>query len=126
MPQDWRDDQPIYKQLRDRVAGLIMSGAIREGESVPSVRQVSAEQKINHITVAKSYQALVDEGVLEMKRGRGMFVVNNAKLKLLASERMKFETQELPALMERIKHLGMSLADLEEVLHKIDKEREGN
>jgi GntR family transcriptional regulator len=116
MSDNWNNDQPIYKQLRDRVAGLIMDGAIAEGQAVPSVRQVSAEQKINHITVAKAYQELVDEGVLEMRRGRGMFVLDGARVKLVAAERTKFEEVEVPALVERLAHLGMSLDELHAAL----------
>lgn len=116
MSDNWNNDQPIYKQLRDRVAGLIMDGAIAEGQAVPSVRQVSAEQKINHITVAKAYQELVDEGVLEMRRGRGMFVLDGARVKLVAAERTKFEALEIPALFERLAHLGMTIDELHAAL----------
>jgi GntR family transcriptional regulator len=116
MSDNWNNDQPIYKQLRDRVAGLIMDGAIAEEQAVPSVRQVSAEQKINHITVAKAYQELVDEGVLEMRRGRGMFVLEGARAKLITAERTKFEDIEIPALFERLAHLGMSIDELHTAL----------
>lgn len=121
MSDHWDNNQPIYKQLRDRVAGLIMDGAIAEGDSVPSVRQVSAEQKINHITVAKAYQELVDEGVLVMRRGLGMFVLDGARKKLIAAERAKFKELEVPALFERLKHLGISVDELQTTLNKIDK-----
>ncbi|GAA6140116.1 GntR family transcriptional regulator [Arenicella sp. 4NH20-0111] len=116
MSDQWNNDLPIYKQLRDRVAGLIMDGLITEGEFVPSVRQVSAEQKINHLTVAKAYQELVDEGVLEMKRGRGMFVLEGARARLIDAERVKFKEQEVPKLLERIAHIGMSIDDLKKAL----------
>ncbi len=105
------------------MAGLIMDGDIAEGDSVPSVRQVSAEQKINHITVAKAYQELVEEGVLEMRRGRGMFVLEGARANLLASERRKFDQIEAPALFIRLTHLGMSIDDLVNALNAIEKER---
>ena len=121
MPDHWDNNQPIYKQLRDRVAGLIMDGAIAEGDAVPSVRQVSAEQKINHITVAKAYQELVDEGVLVMKRGLGMFVLDGARKRLIAAERTKFKQLEVPALFERLTHLGLSIRDLQTALKKIDE-----
>lgn len=112
MQEIWNDDQPIYKQLRDKVAGLIIDGAFCEGEAIPSVRQVSAEYQINHLTVSKAYQELVDEGVLLMKRGRGMFVVEGAKHKLLSQERVKFISEELPLLIARIKSLGISTEEL--------------
>ena len=123
MPNSWNNDQPIYKQLRDRVAGLVMDGAISEGDSVPSVRQVSAEQKINHITVAKAYQELVDEGVLEMRRGKGMFVLKGARQKLISAERIKFKEFEIPALLERLAHLGISISELQAALSLIDTTR---
>ena len=112
MQDNWNDDQPIYKQLRDRVAGLILDGIYKEGDAVPSVRQVAAEAKINHLTVSKAYQELVDEGILQMRRGRGMFVVEGARDSLLAQEREKFINNELPSLISRMIHLGISLEDL--------------
>lgn len=124
MPDSWNNDQPIYKQLRERIAGMIMDGDIAEGDSVPSVRQVSAEQKINHITVAKAYQELVDEGVLEMKRGRGMFVLEGARKNLLESERRKFIQIEAPALLGRLANLGLSVEELVDVLQNIDSKGE--
>jgi len=108
---NWNNDQPIYKQLRERVAGLIMSGVLKEGDAVPSVRAVSMQEKINHLTVAKAYQELVDEGVLEMKRGRGMFVLHGARQSLIAAGRQKFAENEIPALMKRLNHLDISLDD---------------
>ena len=116
MPDNWSDDQPIYKQLRERVAGLIMNGSFREGDPIPSVRNVAAESNINHLTVSKAYQELVDEGVLEMKRGRGMFVVEGAHDKLQNEERNKFISEELPALLGRIQHLDISVNELVSLL----------
>lgn len=116
MSDNWNDAQPIYKQLRERVAGLIMNGSFKEGEAVPSVRKVSAEEQINHLTVAKAYQELVDEGVLEMRRGRGMFVVEGARETLRAMERDKFKGDELPALLARLSHLDISIDELIELL----------
>ncbi len=116
MPNNWNDDQPIYKQLREKVAAQIMNGAFTEGAALPSVRQVSAELQINHLTVAKAYQELVDEGVLEMKRGRGMFVVDGARDKLRANERKKFIAEELPALLARLSHLNISISEFIKLL----------
>ena len=118
MTDDWNNKQPIYRQLRDRVAGLIMDGVFVEGEAIPSVRQVSAQENINHITVAKSYQSLVDEGVLEMKRGRGMFVLPGARKALIANERSKFEMNEVPALLDRLQHLNMTIDELAALLNQ--------
>ncbi len=121
MSDSWNTDQPIYKQLRDRVAGLIMEGVFVEGEAIPSVRQVSAEEQINHLTVGKAYQELVDQGVLEMKRGRGMFVKEGARKTLQTHEREKFAQAELPALLARVKQLGFSAADLVELIEAAEK-----
>ncbi len=116
MPDNWNDDLPIYKQLREKVAAQIMNGTFKEGEPISSVRQVSAELQINHLTVAKAYQELVDEGVLEMKRGRGMFVVDGASDKLRAYERKKFLAEELPALLARLSHLNISTTEFIKLL----------
>lgn len=121
MQKDWNNEQPIYRQIRDRVAALILDGSYHEGESIPSVRQVSSESKVNHLTVAKAYQELVDEGVLEMRRGRGMFVLDGAQQALLEQERKKFLEQELPALIERLRSLGISPQDLHEWIQKNDQ-----
>ena len=109
---EWSDDSPIYRQLRDRMVGLILQGAFDEGEAIPSVRSVSADYQINHLTVSKAYQALVDEGLVEKRRGLGMFVVEGAREKILTAEREVFLTQELPRLFQRIKQLGISEQDL--------------
>lgn len=109
---EWSDDSPIYRQLRDRMVGLILQGAFNEGEAIPSVRSVSADYQINHLTVSKAYQALVDEGLVEKRRGLGMFVVEGAREKILTAEREVFLTQELPRLLQRIKQLGISEQDL--------------
>lgn len=121
MSNNWNDDQPIYKQLRERVAGLIMDGTFEEGQAVPSVRSVAAESKINHLTVGKAYQELVDEGVLEMRRGLGMFVLQGARNQLAALELEKFKRTELPALLSRIQQLGMSVDDLYTLLKSRDE-----
>ncbi|MGI9284032.1 MAG: GntR family transcriptional regulator, partial [Pseudomonadales bacterium] len=93
-------------------AAQIMNGSFQEGESISSVRHVAAELQINHLTVAKAYQELVDEGVLEMKRGRGMFVVEGASDKLRSQERKKFIAEELPTLLARLTHLDISIDEL--------------
>ncbi|WP_317931407.1 GntR family transcriptional regulator [Halioxenophilus sp. WMMB6] len=109
MQDSWNDQQPIYRQLRDRVAGQVLAGVFKEGEAVPSVRQVASEAQINHLTVGKAYQELVDEGVLEMKRGRGMFVVSGARRLLLNQEKQKFIAEELPAFAARLRQLDISI-----------------
>jgi GntR family transcriptional regulator len=104
----WSDEQPIYRQLRDKMVGLILDGVYKEGDAIPSVRQVSGEYQINHLTVAKAYQELVDLGLVEARRGMGMYVLAGAHEKLHSIEKEKFLTQELPQLLVRISQLGIS------------------
>lgn len=122
MQEQWNDDQPIYRQLRDRMVGLIMEGAYVEGDAIPSVRAVSAEFQINHLTVSKAYQELVDEGLVEKRRGLGMFVIGGAREKILASEREKFLNIELPQMLQRILQLGISKAELIEKIEHASAE----
>ena len=112
MQDQWNDDQPIYRQLRDRMVGLILDGAFVEGDAIPSVRTVSADYQINHLTVSKAYQALVDEGLVEKRRGLGMFVITGAQGKILKAEKAQFLTVELPKLIQRIEQLGISKQEL--------------
>ena len=112
MPDDWSDNKPIYVQLRERVVGLIMDGSFVEGEAIPSVRSVSAESQVNHLTVAKAYQELVDLGVLEMRRGLGMFVMPGARKQLLLEARQRFVAEELPELLQRARQMGIEITDL--------------
>ncbi|MDN3640556.1 GntR family transcriptional regulator [Simiduia curdlanivorans] len=112
--QQWNDDQPIYRQLRDRMVGLIMEGAYLEGDAIPSVRAVSSEYQINHLTVSKAYQELVDEGLVEKRRGLGMFVIEGAREHISKAEREKFLSIELPQLLQRIAQLGISKKELVE------------
>jgi GntR family transcriptional regulator len=109
---DWNDKQPIYRQLRDLVVRRIMDGSFAEGEAVPSVRQVSADYKINHLTVAKAYQELVDTGLLEKRRGLGMFVADGARSALTADERSRFLDEEVPAFARRVRQLGLEMSDI--------------
>jgi GntR family transcriptional regulator len=109
---DWNDSQPIYRQLRDRVVAMILDGVLGEGDSLPSVRTVAAEFRINPLTVLKGYQQLVDEQLVEKKRGRGMFVNTGARSQLLQDERQKFLDVEWPAIHATIQRLGLKLPDL--------------
>ena len=97
----WNDDQPIYRQLRERIVGLMLTGVFKEGDPLPSVRQVASDYQINHLTVSKAYQELVDMQLVEAKRGMGMYVVPGAQEKLHSIEKEKFLTNELPALLAR-------------------------
>jgi GntR family transcriptional regulator len=112
MPAHWNDSQPIYWQLKERTVAMILDGTLAEGEALPSVRNVASEFQLNPITVSKSYQALVDEGLVEKRRGLGMFVCEGARRKLVESERAKFLRDEWPAMLNRVEQLGLSIGDL--------------
>jgi GntR family transcriptional regulator len=112
MPAHWNDSQPIYWQLKERTVAMILDGTLAEGEALPSVRNVASEFQLNPITVSKSYQALVDEGLVEKRRGLGMFVCEGARRKLVESERAKFLNEEWPAMLSRIEQLGLSIEEL--------------
>jgi len=112
MDPKWNEDQPIYRQLRDRVVAMILEGVLADGDALPSVRNVAAEYRLNPLTVLKGYQELVDEGLVEKKRGRGMFVNEGAKKMLLKAERQRFLQKEWPAVVATINRLKLNTADL--------------
>lgn len=109
MDPKWNDDLPIYRQLRDRVVAMILEGALMDGDALPSVRNVAAEYRLNPLTVLKGYQALVDEGLVEKKRGRGMYVTDGARKQLLKDERQRFLEKEWPRIAATIERLGLDL-----------------
>ena len=113
---EWNDAQPIYRQLRDLVMQRVLDGSFPEGESIPSVRQVAAEYRINHITVSKAYQELVDMGLLEKRRGLGMFVRSGAQAALSSEEKRRFLDEEVPALAARARTLGVAINTIVERL----------
>ena len=113
MNRDWNDSQPIYRQLRDGVVNMILDGALKEGDPLPSVRNVAAEHRVNPLTVLKAYQELVDEELVEMKRGLGMFVKAGARDLLLKGERHKFLAEEWPRVAEKIQRLGLTQKELD-------------
>lgn len=112
MDREWSDDQPIYRQIRDRVAAMILDEVLKEGELLPSVRTIAAEYRVNPLTVLKGYQQLVDEGVVESQRGRGMLINAGARALLLRSERQKFLDKEWPRIQESIQRLGLTAEEL--------------
>ena len=112
MDQEWTDSQPIYRQLRDRVVAMILDGVLSEGDPLPSVRTVAAEARINPLTVMKSYQQLADEGLVEKRRGLGMFINAGARALLLAAERQRFLEEEWPRVHATIKRLGLTAEEL--------------
>jgi GntR family transcriptional regulator len=117
---EWNDSQPIYRQLRDRVVDLILDGVLKEGDALPSVRNVAAEHRVNPITVLKGYQQLVDEELVEKKRGLGMYVKAGARELLLGAEREKFLAEQWPRISATIQRLGLTP---EELLDATKKER---
>lgn len=112
MDPKWNEDLPIYRQLRDRVVAMILEGALTDGDALPSVRNVAAEYRLNPLTVLKGYQELVDEGLVEKKRGRGMFVTDGARTQLLKDERQRFLEKEWPEVAATIERLGLDAEEL--------------
>ena len=112
MDPKWNEDQPIYRQLRDRVVAMILEEVLVEGDALPSVRNVAAEYRLNPLTVLKGYQELVDEELVEKKRGRGMFVNEGARTKLLKAERGRFLEKEWPEVVATIERLHLDTAEL--------------
>jgi len=112
MDPKWSEDLPIYRQLRDRVVAMILEGVLGDADALPSVRNVAAEYRLNPLTVLKGYQELVDEGLVEKKRGRGMFVTDGARDRLLKDERARFLEKEWPQVQATIKRLELDVASL--------------
>ena len=112
MDREWNDSQPIYRQLRDLVVAMILDRVLKEGDPLPSVRTVAAEYRINPLTVLKAYQQLVEEGLVETRRGRGMFINAGARDLLLQGERQRFLGDEWPRISETIRRLGLTAQEL--------------
>ena len=117
MTVGWNDKTPIYRQLKERVVGMMLDGDLKAGDALPSVRQIAADYQLNPITVSKAYQELVDDNLVEKRRGIGMYVTEGASEKLLASERARFISEEWLAMLERIRRLGL---DVKELLNNAD------
>ena len=109
---EWNNSQPIYRQLRDRVVAMMLDGVLKEGDPLPSVRTVAAQYRINHLTVLKAYQQLVDEELVETRRGLGMFINDGALTLLLRGERQRFLQEEWPRVCATIQRLGLNAEDL--------------
>ena len=106
---DWNETQPIFRQLADRIIEQILQGVWQEGHALPSVRAVAADMKINHLTVMKGYQLLVDEGLVEKKRGQGMFVAEGALVQLKATQKQAFIEQQIPSIAQKLQQLDIPL-----------------
>ena len=120
MDREWSDNQPIYRQLRDQVVAMILEGVLKEGDPLPSVRNVAAEYRVNPLTVLKSYQELVDQELVEKRRGLGMFVKTGARDLLLRGERQKFLEEEWPRVYATMQRLGLKAEEL------LDAAKNGN
>ena len=107
MSIQWSDNSPIYRQLKDKLVGMMLDGDIKPGDALPSVRQIAAEYQLNPITVSRAFQELADENVVEKRRGLGMYMSENAKDQLLTSEKQRFLQDEWPVIVARIKRLGL-------------------
>jgi GntR family transcriptional regulator len=112
MGREWNESQPIYRQLRDRVVAMILDGVLKEGDALPSVRNVAAENRVNPLTVLKGYQQLVEEQLVESRRGLGMFVKDGARAVLLKDERQKFIAEEWPRIHATMQRLGLTAEEL--------------
>jgi GntR family transcriptional regulator len=123
MASEWNDSQPIYRQLRDRVVAMILDGVLKEGDPLPSVRNVAAEYRVNPLTVLKGYQELVDDGLVEARRGLGMFVKDGARNLLLKGERERFLAEEWPRIASTIQRLGLTEKELDAAAKKSGKEQ---
>lgn len=112
MEPEWNASQPIYRQLRDRIIAMILDGVLKEGDPLPSVRNVAAESRVNPLTVLKAYQQLADEQIVEKRRGLGMFVNAGARGLLMRAERERFLTEQWPSIRDTIERLGLELSEL--------------
>lgn len=108
MDQDWNDDRPIYRQIRERVVAMILDGLLKAGDPLPSVRVVAADTRVNPLTVLKAYQQLADEQLIEKRRGLGMFVNAQARERLLHDERERFLSETWPPIHATIQRLGLA------------------
>ena len=119
MTPDWNDNQPIYRQLAQRVQDSILEGALAEEHPLPSVRNLAADMQLNPITVSRAYQLLVDEGLVEKRRGLGMFVRPGARKRLVRLQQEQFLQQEWPRLLERIRQLDLDPEPLVQQLQQL-------
>jgi GntR family transcriptional regulator len=125
MEDEWKDGQPIYRQIRDRVVAWILDGVLNEGDPLPSVRTVAADYRVNPLTVLKGYQQLVDEQLVESRRGRGMFIKSGARELLMQAERKKFLEEQWPRVRETIHRLGLEPSELLASAKNPDEPEEG-
>jgi GntR family transcriptional regulator len=112
MRSDWRDNEPIYRQIRDRIVKRMLDQALGDGDPLPSVREVATDYQVNPLTVLKAYQLLVDEGLVESRRGLGMYVVTGARKKLLTALKKRFVDEEWPQIVATVERLELDWSAL--------------
>ena len=112
MSSNWNNNTPIYRQLKDRIVGMLLDGLLKPGDPLPSVRQIAADFQLNPITVSRAYQELADATLVEKRRGIGMYVTDGAREKLVATERERFLREDWPQMLERIRRLGLNVEEL--------------
>ena len=112
MDPEWNDSQPIYRQIRERVVAMILDGLLKDGDALPSVRNVATETRVNPLTVLKAYQGLEAESLVEKRRGLGMFINTGARDLLLQGERQRFLSEQWPEIRATIQRLGLTLEEL--------------
>ena len=112
MSNDWNNNAPIYRQLKDRIVAMLLDGLLKPGDPLPSVRQIAADFQLNPITVSRAYQELADATLVEKRRGIGMYVTDGAREKLIVTECERFLQEEWPQMVERIRRLGMNTSEL--------------
>ena len=112
MSNDWNNNAPIYRQLKDRIVAMLLDGLLKPGDALPSVRQIAADFQLNPITVSRAYQELADATIVEKRRGIGMYVTDGAREKLIVIERARFLQEEWPQMLERIRRLGLNREEL--------------
>jgi GntR family transcriptional regulator len=108
----WNNKQPIYQQVKERMIMMIVEGMLPEGEALPSVRQLASDYHLNPLTISKAYQLLLDEGLVEKRRGLGMFVTPGARALALKSEQQHFLHVEWPMILQKIRRLQLNLTTL--------------
>jgi|SRR5690606_9418331 len=123
MAHHWNDSEPIYLQLADEIRDMILNGDVAAGEALPSVRQLAVEYQVNPITVSKSYQLLVDDQLIDKKRGLGMFVGQDAVLKLKQEQKSQFLNQQWPQIINKIEQLDIDTESLITMLQKIGRKQ---
>lgn len=119
MSLHWNEKEPIYIQLKDKIREMVLTGKLKAGESLPSVRQIASDYQLNPITVSKSWQLLADEGLVEKRRGLGMFVLPDAQEKIKTAVKQRFIDRDWPKILNTIQQLKLDIKPLVQSLQEI-------